>query len=213
MNTFCRHTLVLIVAVCGSASAEMYKWVDDQGRVHFGDKPPSQTTVEQLTIQKKKALADTTSQPAVGKPKKIPAVARPKQTDDEIRQLSKLSPEELKQKLLDMQENRNQAIQKTQQSAALQLRQQQERLRQEADQRNAESELFQKQQQAAREKMLAGGGSPKIEYDEDGNVKFTGVKTVEPQASSSVTMEDVLKRQKRRQERWDKIMELQDKYR
>ncbi|MCY4044374.1 MAG: glutaredoxin family protein [Cellvibrionales bacterium] len=33
------------------AFAEVYKWVDDQGRVHFSDKQPGEKQVESLTLQ------------------------------------------------------------------------------------------------------------------------------------------------------------------
>lgn len=45
--------LVLAAVFAGVASAEVYKWVDDQGNVHFGDKPRDEETArraEQVDI-------------------------------------------------------------------------------------------------------------------------------------------------------------------
>jgi glutaredoxin len=53
-------TLTLLfsfTAFCGSATADMYKWVDENGVVHFSDQPPadsSSTDIEVLRTQKHK---------------------------------------------------------------------------------------------------------------------------------------------------------------
>ena len=41
--------LVLLTAalLAAGASAQIYKWVDDQGNVHFGDKPRDKAQAEQ----------------------------------------------------------------------------------------------------------------------------------------------------------------------
>lgn len=41
--------LLVLAAACaaGMARAQVYKWVDEQGNVHFGDKPQDQETAEQ----------------------------------------------------------------------------------------------------------------------------------------------------------------------
>jgi hypothetical protein len=36
--------LVLVLAYCGSSWAQAYKWVDEKGKVHYGDRPPTQDT-------------------------------------------------------------------------------------------------------------------------------------------------------------------------
>ncbi len=39
--------LVVAALSAGEATAEIYKWVDEQGNVHFGDKPLDEETAEQ----------------------------------------------------------------------------------------------------------------------------------------------------------------------
>ena len=41
-----------------AAQEEVYRWVDDKGVVHFGDRPPQQADVEKISIP------DTQTQPA-----------------------------------------------------------------------------------------------------------------------------------------------------
>lgn len=38
-------TVVLTLAFCATAKADMYKWVDEQGIVHFGDRPQHVTAL------------------------------------------------------------------------------------------------------------------------------------------------------------------------
>ena len=45
-----------------SAPAEIYKWVDDEGKVHYGEKPPNTTTdkaVETIKIKDDVGTNDT----------------------------------------------------------------------------------------------------------------------------------------------------------
>jgi len=49
-------TLVLIItlpflATDAMATDEIYRWVDENGVVHFGDRPPAETVAEQVVIQ------------------------------------------------------------------------------------------------------------------------------------------------------------------
>jgi hypothetical protein len=32
------------------AGAQVYKWVDEKGQVHFGDRPPEEQKVEELAL-------------------------------------------------------------------------------------------------------------------------------------------------------------------
>jgi hypothetical protein len=41
---------LLYVMVAAIALAQVYKWVDEKGNVHFGDQPPDAAGVEQLTL-------------------------------------------------------------------------------------------------------------------------------------------------------------------
>lgn len=50
----CRLWAVMGVVVCLSASTvygEIYKWVDENGKVHFGDEKPEKTHTEQVDVQ------------------------------------------------------------------------------------------------------------------------------------------------------------------
>jgi glutaredoxin len=42
--------LGLLVAVSGSVQAEIYHWVDDQGKRHFGDRPPVEYQAEKVVV-------------------------------------------------------------------------------------------------------------------------------------------------------------------
>ena len=42
--------ILLIILVAGIASAQVYKWVDEEGGVHFGDRPPESATPEEVIL-------------------------------------------------------------------------------------------------------------------------------------------------------------------
>ncbi len=46
--------LILVAALCaaGAPAAEIYKWTDAEGNVHFGDKPQSGARAETVTVPK-----------------------------------------------------------------------------------------------------------------------------------------------------------------
>lgn len=47
-----RHLVALCLCVCGAGAwAEVYRWTDADGRVHFGDKPPRDAQTEQVEIR------------------------------------------------------------------------------------------------------------------------------------------------------------------
>ena len=56
--------LVLVAVLCAPAAqaAKIYKWVDENGRVHFGEKPPKGQASEEIRI---KVQAVPAVQPAV----------------------------------------------------------------------------------------------------------------------------------------------------
>lgn len=48
-----KRIYVAVVALCASlAHAEVYKWVDEQGEIHFGDQPPSRESAEKVKLPK-----------------------------------------------------------------------------------------------------------------------------------------------------------------
>jgi hypothetical protein len=46
-----RFWLLLLLALGQSAAADVYRWVDEHGRVHFGDRPPASEAVETTTVE------------------------------------------------------------------------------------------------------------------------------------------------------------------
>lgn len=55
MHRITLFTLLLLLPI--SAGAEVYKWVDEQGRVHYGDKPAS-NSAQPLDIERAPAAPD-----------------------------------------------------------------------------------------------------------------------------------------------------------
>ena len=47
---------VIVVCAClglsSLASGQVYKWTDEQGKVHYGDQPPNQQSSKQIAVQK-----------------------------------------------------------------------------------------------------------------------------------------------------------------
>lgn len=43
--------LILLVLASLAAGAQLYKWTDSQGRVHYGDRPPEDAKKQELKIQ------------------------------------------------------------------------------------------------------------------------------------------------------------------
>lgn len=48
--------LVSLVLVSLAANAELYKWVDENGRTHFSDTKPEQQSVEQIEVEEINSL-------------------------------------------------------------------------------------------------------------------------------------------------------------
>jgi hypothetical protein len=42
--------ILLIILIAGLASAQVYKWVDEEGGVHFGDRPPESAEPEEMIL-------------------------------------------------------------------------------------------------------------------------------------------------------------------
>lgn len=55
-RTIIRITCALLCTLTTTASADVYKWTDAQGRVHFGDKPPAGTS-EAITMPSRETNA------------------------------------------------------------------------------------------------------------------------------------------------------------
>jgi len=45
------HILILLISCISFSYAEIYKWVDDNGQVHYSEKPPVRQKAEQIQIQ------------------------------------------------------------------------------------------------------------------------------------------------------------------
>lgn len=47
-----KYTLLILLLVCGSVeSAKVKKWTDEQGKVHYGERPPEHATSQELNGQ------------------------------------------------------------------------------------------------------------------------------------------------------------------
>jgi len=55
-----RLLLTLIITATATANAGVYKWTDEQGRVHFGDRPTS-SQAEQFKLKKQPKSSSSTS--------------------------------------------------------------------------------------------------------------------------------------------------------
>ena len=54
------HLSILVLSsIALSVSAEIYKWVDDEGNIHYGEKPPSTNTKEEVKTIKIRDNVDT----------------------------------------------------------------------------------------------------------------------------------------------------------
>ena len=54
------HLSILVLSsIALSVSAEIYKWVDDEGNIHYGEKPPSTNTKEEVETIKIRDNVDT----------------------------------------------------------------------------------------------------------------------------------------------------------
>ncbi|MEH6357911.1 MAG: DUF4124 domain-containing protein [Pseudomonadales bacterium] len=49
--TSLRHLFILLFIFCSPSHAEFYKWVDDNGKVHFSDTPREEGAVEAIEIK------------------------------------------------------------------------------------------------------------------------------------------------------------------
>ncbi len=62
-------TVLMIALVLSASNAvaenEVYRWVDENGVVHFGDRPDGQTNAEQVDIQKSPISSTLSSPPPV----------------------------------------------------------------------------------------------------------------------------------------------------
>ena len=45
-----KYSLALLVLIAAFTLAQVFKWVDEKGNVHFGDKPPEKAGVEELVL-------------------------------------------------------------------------------------------------------------------------------------------------------------------
>lgn len=69
--------LLLILIFCTFSGADIYKWVDDKGVVHFSDRPPAQRD-EKLEVEISPSAPPSTYQPPPEE-EKIPAIMTPEE--------------------------------------------------------------------------------------------------------------------------------------
>jgi hypothetical protein len=49
---------LVLFATDAAAQNEIYRWVDENGVVHFGDRPAAHSDAEQVSIQQSKGISD-----------------------------------------------------------------------------------------------------------------------------------------------------------
>ncbi len=87
-----------------SASAEVYKWTDAEGRVHFGDKPPDQNA-ESVTIRGRAKDDAETDQPEVTQDERAAKQRRLLNAFEEERRINREHKEEARKEKLKRQQN------------------------------------------------------------------------------------------------------------
>ncbi len=53
---FLRHSILILLCISYSASAEIYKWTDENGKVHYSQVPPNQIKTETIAAPSKPAV-------------------------------------------------------------------------------------------------------------------------------------------------------------
>lgn len=91
-----------------SASAEVYKWTDAQGRVHFGDKPPGEGA-ESVTIRGADKDETKDYQPTVIQEERAERQRRLLNAFEEERQIKREQKEEARKEKLKRQKNCSEA--------------------------------------------------------------------------------------------------------
>jgi len=59
-----RYLICLLIIFCAPCQAEIYKWVDENGKVHFSDTPREEGTVEAVEIEPAVKIGTVTPQSA-----------------------------------------------------------------------------------------------------------------------------------------------------
>src|SRR5450631_2122898 len=72
-----------LIAWSGMASAVVYKWVDAQGKVQYGDRPPDGVHAEVVELLGNHVPRSTPPPAAAAAPQAVRAAARPQGTQDE----------------------------------------------------------------------------------------------------------------------------------
>jgi hypothetical protein len=69
------------LAMTGAASAQVYKWVDEHGKIHYGDRPPDEERASKLAAPKSVSTPSGEAPPAqaTGTEQPVPVQAPPVQ--------------------------------------------------------------------------------------------------------------------------------------
>ena len=76
-------TLVVLCLLAGSVSADMYKWTDENGKMHYSDQPPPNATTKSETIKASKPQANPAAAPPPPAAAGQPGAAPPKSPNDQ----------------------------------------------------------------------------------------------------------------------------------
>jgi glutaredoxin len=79
-----KYILVILLAFAGTVAADVYKWTDSAGHVHFSDKQPTSEKIEKITLKVytpkptvEKTVSDTDKNPTDEKDSLPPAISPP----------------------------------------------------------------------------------------------------------------------------------------
>ncbi|MDX1695120.1 MAG: DUF4124 domain-containing protein [Ketobacteraceae bacterium] len=88
-------SLVTLLTWCGTAQAEVYRWTDENGKVHFGDRPPGHVDAETLDMPESRS---SPAVPAVTDEQRLERHRRLVEALEEERKLKEQEKQEQKEK-------------------------------------------------------------------------------------------------------------------
>ena len=203
MKAYYRNVLIILLTVSGSAGAEMYRWVDDHGRVHFGDKPTSRADVKLVKPQNRGLHNPAkTSKPKFKDPEYL----------KEVRKTSHLPPGEFRKQLEEMEHIRKQAILKTQHEAQIDYEQKLEASSKKQQKRRDEAEHWEKRQALAEKKRMRKSKSGQPKFDKEGNMLDSNGNIMPRKERTETFGEKIIRENRARERSWRTMEKLHGQY-
>ncbi len=144
------------------ANAEMYKWIDDQGRVHYGDKPKNKTTAIHVKTKQKpltKSVKPTsTSKSKAKKSAQAADLGHEQWYQEQLEKAKNMSDEDIMQhhaEVMRKQEENRQRI-------LVRMDEDQERYERESAERQKEFEAMQEEREEAQRRLMEELQNPSV---------------------------------------------------